>query len=304
MEEEFLKKIEELNLENIKIKGSKEYKTGKDLINLKEMLKSFKFNKLISKFIARKMIYKYNAHGELENDFKYDKSSISKEKPKVAVYTCITGKYDNLIQPFTKFANIEYIAFTDNLQQATNDWNIKDIPENIRKLKNNILINRYIKFHPHELFSDKYDYSIYIDGNIKVISDLTNMIYGINNKTGLAFHRHQFRDCIYNEIEVCRLIKKGNYAKLKEQIEQYKKEGFPSRYGLYECNVIACDLKNDNAKQLLNSWWDEFKNSQSLRDQIALPYVVWKNGYKFNDIGSLGNNVYKNPKIRIESHNV
>ena len=36
-----------------------------------------------------------------------------------------------------------------------------------------------------------------------------------------------------------------------------------------------------------------------MRDQIALPYVMWKNGYSFEDVGLLGDNVFKNPVFSI-----
>ena len=302
MEEEYLKKIEELNLENIELKQSKEYRIGKDIIKFKKMLKKFQLITIITKKINRKKVDKLNIHGELENNFKYDKSLEKKEKPKIVVYTCITGRYDKLVSPFLKFNNIDYIAFTDNKEEDNKIWKIKDIPDNIKKIEDNVLINRYIKFHPQELFKGKYDYSIYIDGNIKVISDLTPLVYAVNPKTGMALHRHRFRNCIYNEVEVCRLIKKGNYNKMKKQINKYREEGFPKAFGLYECNVIVCDLNNKNSETITTSWWDNFLNSESYRDQIILPYVVWKNGFEFDDIGSLGNNVYKNPKIRMEEH--
>ena len=86
------------------------------------------------------------------------------------------------------------------------------------------------------------------------------------------------------------------------EINKYREEGFPKAFGLYECNVIVCDLNNKNSETITTSWWDNFLNSESYRDQITLPYVVWKNGFEFDDIGSLGDNVYKNSKIRMEEH--
>lgn len=299
-----LKKIEELNLEVIELKESREYLKGKTVIQLTNLIKKLKFVTLlnkVSKKIRKRNLKNYNDHEEKENGFV---SNFNKDnKPKIVIYTCITGGYDRLISPFLKFDNIDYIAFTDNEKDNNTDWEIRDIPENIKKLENNILINRYIKFHPYELFeSEKYDYSIYVDGNIKIISDLTDMTYVVNEKTGLAMHRHYLRDNISNEIETCKILKKGNYNKLKQQVERYKAEGLPINFGILECNAIVSNLKNKNAQVLLNSWWKEFKNSESYRDQIALPYVIWKQGYKIEDIGSLGQNIHKNPKLRIILH--
>lgn len=302
--EEVLLKIEKMNMEYIELKNSSEYKTGKDIVYLKNMIRKCKLHKVITKKINRKKVKKYNVHDQLENNYVYDfELEKNNVKPKIVIYTCVTGKYDNVLDPFFGFDNVEYVAFTDSTDFKSSIWKKRNIPDKIAQLKDNILINRYVKFHPKELFNnEEYDYSIYIDGNILVVSDLTSLTYGVNEKTGLAFHRHQFRNCIYNEIEVCRLIKKGNYKKLREQTDKYRKEGFPEGFGLYECNVIVSDLKNNNSCKILDEWWNDFYNAQSYRDQISLPYVIWKLGYKFDDVGSLGNNVYKNPKIRIVEH--
>ena len=156
--------------------------------------------------------------------------------------------------------------------------------------------------HPKELF-ENYDYTIYIDGNIRIISDISNFVRCTNEKTGLAFHRHYARNCVYREKEACKLYKKGNESKLQQQIQRYKDNGFPKEYGLLECNVIVTDLKNLNAINILNNWWDEFYLSESKRDQISLPYILWKLNYKMDDIGSLGNNVRENMKLEILNHN-
>lgn len=301
-----LKKIEELNLEIIELKGSNEYLKGQAVVKIINLIKNFKFIalfKMINKKIRKRKLKKYIDHEATNNKFVTNLNI--NNKPKVVVYTCITGGYDKLISPFLKFENIDYVAFTDNKEDKNKDWKIREIPEKIKELKNNILINRYIKFHPYELFEKQgYEYAIYIDGNIKVISDLTDMVYAVNDKTGLAMHRHYLRDDISNEIETCRILKKGNYRKLKEQVNRYKREGFPDNFGMLECNAIVSKLNNTNGKEILDSWWNEFKKSESYRDQIALPYVIWQLGYKIKDVGSLGNNIHKNEKVRIILHSV
>ncbi len=86
---------------------------------------------------------------------------------------------------------------------------------------------------------------------------------------------------------------------MKEQVKRYKKTGFPKDYGMLECNVIVSDLKNLNAIKILNDWWMEYVKSESLRDQLALPYVLWKNNVPIEELTGLGSNVFKNPIIRI-----
>lgn len=155
--------------------------------------------------------------------------------------------------------------------------------------------------HPAEIF-EGYDYSIYIDGNIKLISTISKLIQKVNENRGLAIHKHSSNNCISKEILDCRAYGKGNLKKLKEQVNRYFEKGFPKEYGMLECNVLVMDLKNKEAIHIFEDWWKEYLNSESRRDQIALPYVLWKNNVKVEEIGTLGENINKNPLFKINSH--
>jgi hypothetical protein len=158
--------------------------------------------------------------------------------------------------------------------------------------------NRFFKMHPKDILPD-YPYSIYIDGNVLVVSDVSSLCSIAKGvKSGIAMHRHNERDCVYLEAEVCKLFKRGNAAKIDEQMKKYKAEGFPEHFGLFEATIIVVDLKNTLSRKILNDWWNEFKTSGSGRDQLAFPYVIWKNGLKMEDVGVLGNCVDLNPKFR------
>lgn len=293
-------KIEELNLETIKLKTSREYLIGKKILKISKYIKELKINVLIKKIIENKKLSKYS-HIEEENNYKKTEVN-NKSKPKIAVYTCITGNYDKMIlEPFIQVDNIDFYLFTDNFEQKSKYWSIESIPKKVNERYNNILKNRYLKMHPYELF-ENYDYSIYIDGNVQVMSDLTDLVFSINKKVGIAMHKHQFRDCICDEIEVCKIKKKGNYNEMKKQVERYIQEGFPKKFGMLEATIIVTDLKNKIARKILNDWWNEFISTQSLRDQISLQYIVWKNNLKIEDIAVLGNNLYRNPKFRVNIH--
>ncbi len=299
-ESEYMKKIEELNLEIIKLKTSKEYSTGKKIIKIGQYLKNLQIKKFINKIQESKNIKKYSHEEEDNNYCRIEKDCDT--KPKIAVYTCITGNYDKeILEPYIKVDNIDFYLFTDDVKQKSENWIIKPIPKQIDENYNNILKNRYIKMHPCELFKE-YDYSIYIDGNVQVMSDLTELVFSVNHKIGIAMHRHQFRDCICDEIEVCKIKKKGNYNEMKMQVKEYIDKGFPKKFGMLEATIIVTQLKNEVAKKFLDDWWSEFVSSDSLRDQISLQYVVWKNKFKINDIAVLGNNLYRNPKFRVNIH--
>lgn len=222
---------------------------------------------------------------------------------KVIVYSCITGNYDNVQEPFFEFDNIDFVMFSDNPQiiAPQSIWRAYNISSKLSGFSEPEK-NRYIKLHPFEFF-EGYDYALYIDGNVRMMSHPLYLLMNSEKvKTGIAMHNHRSRSCIYKEASACKLLKKGNAKKIRAQIKRFKADGFPPNWGLFEANVIAIDLKNPNAKEVMDSWWEELSKSGGGRDQIALPYVLWKLGYQSKDIGFLGNDVTQNPKLRVVNH--
>lgn len=301
MVNKYIKEIEKLNYDYLQIRDSDEYQLGTKIKHLKKkgikgvfkhFLNSLKFRKINQTTVL------YNLSFEEQEKLQ----RLGRQDIKVVIYTCITGNYDVIISPYFTANNIDYVLFSDN--EIKNEiWQFRKIPEHIKNIAtSNSMINRYIKFHPLELFEKEYDYAIYIDGNICPVSDMSVMCEQLNNSIGLGFHAHCARNCIYEEVKACKILKKGNPIKLTEQIKKYKKIGFPEQYGMVEGNVIISDLRNKRAKQLLDDCWEELITADAGRDQLVIPYVMWKNNIKMQDICTLGKNVYKNPKIRILTH--
>lgn len=317
MGKDILRPLEQLNLEYLECVGSPSYSMGRSFIKLRKKLKNLEFwailragyKRYYNRNALKKIKSKNNPGGPNWNSDEWEKHlDFGPADKKIAIYTCVTGRYDKPLQPYLSFSNVDYIFFTDdhNLlkqEDSLGKWIVKPIPEQLSKY-NNATINRYIKFHPFELFECDYDYAIYIDGNLQPVSDLSELVNWINSKVGLAFHEHSERNCIYEEIKVCKLFGKGNPQNLQKQGERYAQEKYPKENGLLECNVIVTDLKNARAKDILCQWWDEFMRSESGRDQIALPYILWKNQIPVLQVATLGHNVYRNPKIRKYDHNV
>lgn len=300
MMNKYIEEIERLNADYLKLESSNCYNIGKRILKLKQKGIYYLFCSIINnlRFMGIKQKNELlNLSFEEQNKL----ARIGKQNIRVVVYTCVTGSYDTIVTPYYIADNIDYVLFSDkNIEN--NIWQYREIPINISNLYSNAMVNRYIKFHPYDLFADDYDYAIYIDGNICPISDLSVMTEQINNKWGIAFHAHCARTCIYEEAKACKILNKGNLKKIKLQLEKYNLEGFPIDYGMIEGNVIVTDLKNNKAKKILDDCWQELILSDGGRDQLVLPYILWKHNIKTQEVSTLGNNVYKNPKLRITSH--
>ena len=153
--------------------------------------------------------------------------------------------------------------------------------------------------HPNEIFPE-YKYSIYVDGNIKIISDLTEYV-NLLNENGIGIHLHHLRNCVFDELHAVTKSKRIDKESAKKHEKYLIENGMPRNYGLLQCNVIVRDHNNPICIKIMNEWWKEFKKN-SKRDQLSLPYVLYKNDIPVEKIGVLGTNVYRNPSFRILLH--
>lgn len=282
--------IENLNKENLDLMNSEEYCFGSAILKLN--LKALK------NFLIRKLKKMFGLANQMQSYFKGNRFA---QDIKSAVYTSITANYDNVKEPFSTF-NSDFWIYSNATMVLNNSlWKLRVLQLNGINTTGN-MFNRYCKFHPFELFKD-YDYSVYVDGNVTIVSDVSQLFsIAHDSKCGIAMHRHQYRNCAYAEAKKCLQLGKGNANNIKKQMQQYKKEGFPHDYGLCEATIIVVDLKNSSAKTIMDAWWQEYCIQESFRDQLSFPYVLWKLGYKIEDIGNLGYNEYKNPIFRIGGH--
>ena len=222
---------------------------------------------------------------------------------KGVVYTCITAGYDLPIEPLFQDPALDYVLFTDDLNvEGKSVWAKRPISNELPVRETGNQTNRRYKLHPFDSFPG-YDYAIYIDGNVRIMSDITALYRCAEQaKLGVAMHRHAQRSCLYEEALWCEYNHRGNQEKMRLQIDAYRREGMPESFGLWEATIIVTDLKNPLARQALSLWWEEYSRWGSGRDQIAFPYVLWKNGWRPEDVGCLGNDEYHNPKFRINAH--
>ena len=88
---------------------------------------------------------------------------------------------------------------------------------------------------------------------------------------------------------------------LKKQVDIYKKEGFPTQFGMREFSIIVREHNNSELKTLMDDWWKQV-TIYTMRDQISFPYVLWKNNKPIDYIKSLGINWRWNPRFILYPH--
>ena len=198
--------------------------------------------------------------------------------PNVVVYTCITGDYDKfLFSPPLQSKHISFVCFTDNNKIKAKGWDVVPLKFN-DYLERPDLVNRYHKFHPH-LILPSYEYSVYIDGNIRIVSDLVTLIEDfIASRAAFGCFSHPERDDIFSEAEACRHLSKfknGDEASVLKQLSYYSKHVGSESLGLYAGCVLLRHHKNPVLKKAMPLWWQHVIDFTA-RDQLSLPYVIWK----------------------------
>ena len=221
---------------------------------------------------------------------------------RIAVYTCIFGKYDALQEPFWHPDNIDYFIITDQPAPRNSVWKPVDLSPYSALLegKTNVEKNRWFKMHPYEVFPD-YRYSVYIDGNVVPVTDFTEFVNRIG-EAGIAMFWHSYNNCVYQEAFYNRYsVKKISNEDLEKHIAYLRLQGMPEDFGMTTCNVIARDHKNEVCRQLMACWWQEFM-AHCKRDQISFPYVIWKNGLQMSDVAKLGYDVWSADSLIVNMH--
>ena len=237
-----------------------------------------------------------------------EKNPITERQPinyfseeKIAVYTAIFGPYDEIIEPLTVPDNCDFFIFTDQEIAKDSVWEKVEIDLEKYDLanKSDLIKNRFVKMHS-SLFFEEYKYSLYIDGNIKLMTDPTEFIDRMN-PYGVLFHNHYRVDCAYVETERCRIQGLGSDEEYDRHIAYLQEQGLPRNYGFLECPVVFQEHHNPTAQKLMQEWWEELMQNAK-RDQINLPLVLYRNGIRTLELAGLGNDLYSNYAFRKMNH--
>lgn len=219
---------------------------------------------------------------------------------KIAVYTCITSNYDSLSKIFPgQNHNIDFICFTDNqnLVYQSGNWSIRNIPDELCNLSS-VKQQRIIKACPHR-FLREYDLTLWVDGNIDIISDINNFINGYySDNIDMWSRKHPSRKCIYSEAKEVVRRKKDYIGNITPQIDRYKKEGFPQNYGLHETGIIM--RKNNTQISLFGNLWAKEIFDGSHRDQLSFDYCRWKLDFNVGELKI--SNLMNNKNFRLRNH--
>jgi hypothetical protein len=193
---------------------------------------------------------------------------------KFLVLTSITGGKDILKDPPVVFENCDYVAYVDKKYDDIKIWEQRDVLQysTIDPIKDRRNAKTY-KILSSIMFPD-YEYIIWGDGNHQLKVDPQKIIDEYGADYDIYLFKHPDRNCLYVEMSAVVQWKLDYKNLVEEQFKFYKSKGMPDNFGLYEMSTFI--IKNSHhIKEFQLMWWEQIMKYSS-RDQISLPYCLWK----------------------------
>jgi hypothetical protein len=209
---------------------------------------------------------------------------------RLAVYTVHTGSKGDFagfgVGPSNDF---DLLLFTDDPDLRPDGWVTRLIDTHGLDPAR---LSRRPKLLPHRYLA-RYEWSLYLDANTRLIGDPARLVAECQ-ADDLAFFcfRHPHRECLYAEAEVVIALDYDDERRVREQIDHYRRAGFPSRAGLIAGTAIL--RRHDDAQVIaLGEEWYEHVLRFSKRDQLSFNFVAWRRAFRHGFLpGGLPENPY------------
>lgn len=198
---------------------------------------------------------------------------------KYVVYTAIFNNYDWLKEPVFVPDDVDFVCYSDSPSLKSKHWKI--VRMDLKGLSPSLL-NREIKLlYPYTELRN-YDYSLYVDGSMMIKGDVSTFLrkYAQMRPVLMNF-KHPNKDCLFEEINYCIQRGRGIAEKLEEQGKIYKDNGMPKHYGLSDNKILLRDNHSELGEKMMREWYHHVI-TYSGRDQVCLPYILFKNQQKYS----------------------
>lgn len=223
-------------------------------------------------------------------------------KSRVALYSCVSGGYEEVTPLATHVEGIDMFIFSDDAAI--------DIPKHHLKRSTNYISNipvrtaRFVKTHPHIWFND-YDFAVWCDSNIHFFGDISYYIDLLNEADAdCGFILHPVRDTFRDEADVLiqnRVI--TDRPLVERQVARYSTDPSVIKSPLLETNFFICRPRSEKVARFMGSWWSEI-NRFTHRDQLSVNYALVNSGIKWINILPPGRSARDHEDFMLFAHSV
>ncbi len=223
---------------------------------------------------------------------------------KYLVFTAVFNDFDRVFPPVKVEDGISYYLLTDDAAVRVDGWHTMYVDiSNFRDAKS---ANHYYRSMIHEEVPG-YDASIYVDGNIRILGNLRQLFEAfLATNAGLGVYRHPLRSTVADEAHACLVSGKiSAIDMLQQELQSQKDDGFKDDIGLIEATIMMKNHHDQRMRLAMQLWQDRFE-SFGTRNQLSLPYVIWKTGVTclYQDHNFREKNRYFGLYPHMKAHNV
>ena len=144
-------------------------------------------------------------------------------------------------------------------------------------------------------------WSVYCDGSISPKVPISPLVDKWLSHYDVAMFKHPHRTCAYKEIDACVTRNKITAKEGEKSRKLLTDSGFPKDFGLWACGVIARRTANNPFQEKVAPfWWQLVKKIP--RDQIWLPFAMWKTGFPHDAIYTIDADIFDNPFFSFTRH--
>lgn len=205
-----------------------------------------------------------------------------------AVYTVVTGGYDDVKQPLVIDERFDYILFSNDFREdKIGIWHVYKLNEkrlgDISSKRKLFLLSRLPKICSCQTL-DEYEATLYIDGTLQISSQYVydRCVELFQNDIEWGYIKHQHNKDIYAEMRSILNLQWVHDYEIFNWYQFLLQEKFPRGDILYENGVIF-RKKTITVQKIEELWWWCVLNYTS-RDQFSLMYAIWKNSDLKSDL--------------------
>lgn len=177
------------------------------------------------------------------------------------IYSVLLDNYDSLNKA-PQYIGWDVILFTNLTLPDYKGWTVIKVKTNNPKKD-----SRKYKWLSH-IHLKEYDLVCYMDAN---------MLLRKEPPSKPIWFRHPTRRSVSQEMARILDLDKESEDIIYGQFDDYETDGFNDRFGLYQNGFFVRDNKNPKINELHEAVF-EIINKWSYRDQIALPFAIFKTG--------------------------
>ncbi len=168
----------------------------------------------------------------------------------VVVFTCRYGNSRAPADPRERTPGVQYVCFTDDPRLKSKTWSLRTCARS----RHPLMQAKASKVLAHE--SLDCDASLWVDPGIELQS-LEGAFQRLS--ADVALERHVSRNCIYDEAEQLKAIRRGDPSLIDRSIARYRDLGHPRDYGLWDTDVVL-RRHNETTKSFNLQWWQEVRS--------------------------------------------